>query len=149
MEIQEALKLVNRLQNLTDIYDSIEKAVCCTIHSYYDEMYRIEVQEAEIVINEGFRSPSLDSLKVDKNEVHKKYWSNASSFYQPCSTSSEPEHVWDSLTNIEILQNGDDYNSLYIFKANKLRDDGSLGVSVAFLLKLTDNELFIEHEFFG
>ncbi|MDN4694096.1 hypothetical protein QYZ45_06510 [Vibrio parahaemolyticus] len=71
MEIQEALKLVDRLQNLTDIYDNIEKAVCCTIHSYYDEMYRIEVQEAEIVINEGFRSDSLDPLKVEKKKCIK------------------------------------------------------------------------------
>ncbi|PMJ92676.1 hypothetical protein [Vibrio sp. 10N.261.55.A7] len=149
MEIQEALQFVDRLQNLTGIYDSIEKAVCCTVHSYYDEMYQIEAKEADIVEQKGFRSASLDLLRINKRKVHNKYWSNKANFYQPCSTSSEPSHVWNSLVNIEVLQNGDDNNSLYIFKAQKQRDDGSLGVSVGFLLQLTDNQLFIEHEFFG
>jgi hypothetical protein len=149
MEVSEALKLIDRLNNLPEIYDRVETAVCGIVHRYYSEMYAVEVAEAEIINKTGFGAEKLSSLLDKKRDIHKKYWSNQSSFYTPCSAGSDPERIWETLTNIEVLQNGDAENSLYIFSAKQLSEDGSLGVSVAFQIKLIDGELFIEHEFFG
>jgi hypothetical protein len=149
MEVSEALSLISRLKNLPDLYDRIEVAVCGLIHRYYDELFELEKSEAEIIDSVGFDDDRLPALLSRKSEIHEKYWSNKSIFYKPCSAGNTPDHVWDSLTNIEVLQNGDDDNSLYIFKARKLRPDGSLGTSVAFILKLVEDQLFIEHQFFG
>ena len=149
MEISEALSLIDRLQNLPDLYDRVEAAVCGVVHRYYDELFEVEKIEAEIIDSVGFDDERLPVLLKKKSAIHEKYWSNKSSYYKPCSAGNTPDHVWNSLAAIEILQNGDDENSLYIFKAKKLRGDGSLGVSVSFILKLVDNQLFIEHEFFG
>ena len=114
MEIREALSLIDRLQNLPDLYDRIEVAVCGLVHRYYDELYEVEKIEAEIIDAVGFRDERLSALLNKKVEIHEKYWSNKSPFYKPCSAGNSPEHVWDTLADIEILQNGDDDNSLYI-----------------------------------
>ena len=149
MEVNEALKLIDRLNNLSEIYGRIETAVCGLVHRYYTEVYEIEMIEAGIITKSGFGGEQLASLLDKKKDVHKRYWSNQSSFYTPCSAGNEPEHVWGTLTNIEVFQNGDDVEPLYFFNAKKLREDGSLGGSVAFLIRILDGELFIEHEFFG
>ena len=149
MEVSEALSLIDRLKNLPDLYDRIEAAVCGLVHRYYDELFEVEKLEAEIIDSVGFDNDRLPALLNRKSEIHEKYWSNKSPYYQPCSAGNTPGHVWDSLANIEVLQNGDDENSLYIFKARKLCPDGSQGTSVAFILKLVEDQLFIDHEFFG
>lgn len=149
MKVSEALDLIDRLKNLPDLYDRIEVAVCGLVHRYYDELYEVEKLEAEIIDAVGFDDDRLPALLSRKSEIHEKYWSNKAPYYKPCSVGNTPDHVWGLLTNIKILQNGNDENSLYIFKAIKLRPDGSLGTSVAFILKLVEDQLFIEHEFFG
>ena len=149
MNISDALALVERLQNLPELHEAIEVAVCGMLSSYYKEMYEVEKSEAEIIKAQGFDDDLLSPLLDQKVRIHEKYWSNLSDYYTPCSAGSEPEYMWSSLTNIEILQTGDDDAPLFLFKANKMCVDGSVGASVAFLVKASDSQLSIEHEFFG
>ncbi|WP_394233361.1 hypothetical protein [Pseudomonas anguilliseptica] len=149
MEIRDALNLIHRIENLPEIYNKIEMAVCSVIHSYFDEMLNIEKKESAIMEREDYRSDELSPFLDQKRSIHDKYWSNPSAYYRPCSSSSEPRHVWAYLCDIEVLQNGDDENSLFIFKANYKKPDSSTKIVKAFILKISGSSLKIEHEFFG
>jgi hypothetical protein len=149
MEINEALKLVQRLENLPEIYDQIERAVCAVMQSYYSEVLEVELTEAAIMTKENYSYDELRPLLERKKLIHEKYWSNSSAFYRPCSSSSEPDHVWNNLASIEVLQNGDENDSLFIFKASYIDPTISLTTERAYLLKLKDSSLKIEHLFFG
>jgi hypothetical protein len=149
MEINDALKLIQRLENLPEIYDQIERAVCGVMQSYYTEMLEVEIAEAAVMANESYEHDELTPFLESKRLIHEKYWSNLSGFYRPCSSSSEPEHVWNNLLDIEVIQNGDENNSLFIFKANYRDPDINVTTVRAYLLKLKDESLKIEHLFFG
>lgn len=149
MEISDALRLIDRIQNLPEIYGRIERAVFSVIHSYYGEILHVELEEAKIMESDDFKHNELDKFVEAKKLIHSKYWSNLAVFYQPCSSSSQPDHVWSNLSGIEILQNGDNDNSLFIFKAKYTNSETKLVTDRAYLLKLTDGELKIEHTFFG
>ncbi len=149
MEISEAFKLIQRLENLPEIYDQIETAVCAVVQSYYSEMLVVEQAEAAIMTKEKYSYDELAPLLRRKTLIHEKYWSNPSDFYRPCSSSSEPDHVWKNLVGIEVLQNGDEDNSIFIFKASYVDPTINLTTARAYLLKLKDSSLKIEHLFFG
>ena len=149
MNIHDALNMVRRIENLPKIYDQIEKAVCGVVHTYFQEIFEVEKLEAEIMSSPDYSDDDLDSHLKKKAEIHKRYWSNSSRFYQPCSSSIHPEHIWESLCDIEILQNGDDDCPLYIFKANSKDPDNGLITKIGFILKLKEGNLYIEHKFFG
>lgn len=149
MEIRDALNLIHRIENLPEIYNKIEMAVCSVIHSYFDEMLEVEKKESAVMGREDYSSDEMNSFLDQKRSIHDKYWSNHSAYYQPCSSSSEPRHVWAYLCDIEVLQNGDDENSLFIFKANYKKPDSSTKIAKAFILKESGSSLKIEHEFFG
>ncbi|WP_325892440.1 hypothetical protein [Grimontia sp. NTOU-MAR1] len=149
MDINDALNMIRRLENLPEIYDQIERAVCGVVHSYFQDMLEVERLEAEIMSSSDYNRDELEPHLEKKAEIHKKYWSNSSPFYQPCSSSSSPEHIWECLSDIEILQNGDDDCSLYIFKANLKDPDHGLVSKKAFILKLKEGHLYIGHELFG
>ncbi|WP_417526549.1 hypothetical protein [Marinomonas shanghaiensis] len=149
MDLEDAFNLINRIENLPQIYDEIEKAICSVVHSYFQELLEVEEQEAVIMGKENYERSELTPYLNKKSEIHNKYWSNSAKFYQPCSSSSSPEHIWECLSDIEVLQNGDDENNLYIFKAKSKNPDNGLLTNKAFLLKLEDDKLLIEHEFFG
>ncbi|MFC3153478.1 hypothetical protein ACFOEK_20730 [Litoribrevibacter euphylliae] len=149
MEISDALKLIDRINNLPEIYDQIERAVIATMHSYYSEILNIEMEEAKIMEGEDYNHDELAPLIENKKSIHEKYWSNPAGFYQPCSSSSSPDHIWNNLSSIEILQNGDDELPLFLFKANYTDQDINLTTNRAYLLKLRGTQLKIEHTFFG
>lgn len=149
MDIDDALGMIRRIENLPEIYNRIERAVCAVVHSYYQEMLELEKLDAEIMSSPGYDRSKLDLNLQQKSEIYNKYWCNSSSYYQPCSSSSSPEHLWDCLSEIEILQNGDDENSLYIFKAKSTDPDHGSVTQKAFVLKLVKGDIYIEHEFFG
>ncbi|MDH0097251.1 hypothetical protein L1F06_016085 [Ectopseudomonas hydrolytica] len=149
MEIRDALNLIHRIENLPEIYNKIEMAVCSVIHSYFDEMLEVEKKESAVMGRENYSSDELNSFLDQKRSIYDKYWSNHSAYYQPCSSSSEPRHVWAHLCDIEVLQNGDDENPLFIFKANYKKPDSSTKIAKAFILKESGSSLKIEHEFFG
>ncbi|GIZ13064.1 hypothetical protein [Pseudomonas sp. NCCP-436] len=112
MEINDALKLIQRLENLPEIYDQMERAVCAVMKNYYSEILEVELSEATIMASGNYKDDELTPFIERKKAIHAKYWSNNSAFYQPCSSSSKPERVWNNLTDIEVLQNGDDSNLL-------------------------------------
>lgn len=149
MEIRDALNLINRIENLPEIYNKIEMAVCAVIHSYFDEMLEVEKKESVVMERGDYDSDELNLFLDQKKSIHDKYWSNQSIYYRPCSSSSEPRHVWAYLCDIEVLQNGDDENSLFIFKANYKKSESSTKIIKAFILKASGSSLKIEHEFFG
>ncbi len=149
MEIRDALNLIHRIENLPEIYNKIELAVCAVIHSYFDEMLEVEEKESAVMEREDYNSDELNLFIDQKRSVHDKYWSSQSIYYRPCSSSSEPKHVWAYLCDIEVLQNGDDENSLFIFKANYKKSETSTKIIKAFILKISGSSLKIEHEFFG
>ncbi|WAJ38469.1 hypothetical protein OU800_04315 [Pseudomonas sp. GOM7] len=149
MEIRDALNLIHRIENLPEIYNKIEMAVYSVIHSYFDEMLEVEKKESAIMEREDYSFDELSSFLDQKRSIHDKYWSNPSEYYRPCSSSSEPRHVWAYLCDIEVLQNGDDENSLFIFKANYKKTGDSTKVVKAFILRVSGSSLKIEHEFFG
>ena len=149
MEINDALKLIQRLENLPEIYDQMERAVCAVMKNYYSEILEVELSEATIMANENHRHDELTPFIERKKAIHAKYWSNNSAFYQPCSSSSEPEHIWNNLIDIEVLQNVDDNNLLFMFKANYKDPAINLTTARAYLLKVNKSSLKIEHLFFG
>ncbi|WP_435274324.1 hypothetical protein ACMAZF_13510 [Psychrobium sp. nBUS_13] len=149
MNINEALEWVKRIENLPDIYSAIEDAVIAVINSYYLELIEVEKLEAEIISKKEYEERSLDIHMATKRKIHSKYWSNSAGFYQPCSTSSHPDHVWEALSDIEVYQNGDDDNQLFIFRG-KYKDPSHGVVTMrVYILKRFWNELKIEHEFYG
>lgn len=149
MDLKDALRLVERLENLPELHERIERAVCAVVHSYFQEMLEVEKLEAKIMEATDRDYDALDPLLEQKEEIHKKYWSNPSEFYLPCSASSHPEHLWDGLSNIEVLQNGDDDYPLFVFKADSKDPTHGLITKKAFILRLDDGHLRIEHELFG
>ena len=149
MEISDALKIIDRINHLPEIYEQIEKAVLAVMYSYYNEILTVELDEAKIMNGDEYGNEDLNPLIGQKKLIHAKYWSNLAGFYQPCSSSSEPEHVWSNLSEIEILQNGDDDNPLFIFKAKYTDQDFNLTTNRAYLLRLSGTLLKIEHTFFG
>ena len=150
MDIEQAINLINRLNNLDHIYDEKQKMITAFMHEYFSEMLKIEKLEADIYThNEGKvredRKSTLAYIK-DKELIHNKYWSNFSPYYTPCSSSSEPEHNWEKISEIEIMETGDDDNPQFLFICNY--QDATL-VRKAFLIKIANSRLSIEHEFFG
>lgn len=59
MEINDALKLIQRLENLPEIYDQMERAVCAVMKNYYSEILEVELSEATIMANENYRHDEL------------------------------------------------------------------------------------------
>ena len=149
MEISDALKMIDRINYLPEIYGQMEKAVLATMYSYYNEILTAELNEAKIMSSGEYNDNDLDHSIEQKKLIHAKYWSNLAGFYQPCSSSSEPDHVWSNFSEIEILQNGDEGNSLFIFKAKYTDQDFNLTTNRAYLLRLSGTLLKIEHTFFG
>lgn len=49
MEIRDALNLIRRIENIPKIYNKIEMAVCSVIHSYFDEMLKVEKKESAVM----------------------------------------------------------------------------------------------------
>jgi len=149
MDINDALNMIRRIENLPEFYDQTEQAVCAVVHSYFQEILAVEKLEAEIMSSPDYNRDDLDPHLEKKAEIRKKYWSNPPQFYHPCSSSSSPEHLWECISDIEVLQNGDDENSLYIFRANSKDPDHGLVTKKAFILKLKEDHLYTEHELFG
>jgi len=149
MEISDALKMIDRINHLPEIYDQIEKAVLAVMYSYYNEILTVELDEAKVMNTDEYDEKDLSHLIEQKKQIHAKYWSNLAGFYQPCSSSSEPDHVWSNFSEMEILQNGDDENSLFIFKAKYTDQEFNLTTNRAYLLRLSGTLLKIEHTFFG
>ncbi|MDH0036841.1 hypothetical protein [Pseudomonas sp. GD04019] len=149
MEISDALKMIDRINHLPEIYDQIEKSVLAVIYSYYNEILTVELDEAVIMNDDEYDDEELSRLIEQKKLIHAKYWSNLAGFYQSCSSSSEPDHVWSNFSEIEILQNGDEGNSLFLFKAKYKDQDSNLTTNRAYLLRLNGALLKIEHTFFG
>ncbi len=149
MELSKALRLIDRIKNLPEIHDQIERAVLAVIYSYYEEILHVELEEANIMAHEDLGRHDLDKLISAKKIIHEKYWSNLASFYQPCSSSSQPDHIWSNFSDIKIFQNGDDENSLFLFTAKYTNSGVNTTSSRAYLLKLNEGKLKIEHTFFG
>ena len=149
MEISDALKMIDRINHLPEIYDQLEKVALAVIHSYYNEILTAELEEAKTMNGDQYDNEDLGRLIEQKKLIHAKYWSNPAGFYQPCSSSSEPDHVWSNFSEIEILQNGDEENSLFIFKAKYTDQDFNLTTNRAYILRLNGTLMKIEHAFFG
>ena len=149
MNINEALDWVKRIENLPDIYSAIEDAVIAVVHSYYSELIEVEKLEAAIISRNDYEDQQLIGHMEKKKEIHERYWSNLAAFYQPCSSSSHPNYIWEALSDIEVYQNGDDDNQLFIFRG-KYKDTNQGVVTLrVYVLKQTNNELKIEREFYG
>jgi hypothetical protein len=146
MNIIEAMNMIRRLKSLPDIYLAADKAVIHTVHDYFNEMYEIELRYKSALEN-GEDIFSAMSISIDeKTVIHKKYWSNFALFYVPCSASSDPEHKWNLLSNIEIFRNEDDDNQLFIFSAKYPSPFGS-ATNRIYVLKAVDGVLKFEHKF--
>jgi len=149
MNINDAHEWIKRIENLPNTKSAIEDAVIGVINRYYSELIEIERLEAVIVSSEDFDYSVLDIHLKSKTLIHNNYWSNSAEFYQPCSASCHPEHVWEALSDIEIYQNGDDDNQLFIFRGKYTDPSHGLVTKRVYVLKRFDNELKIEHEFYG
>ncbi len=153
MKIDDALKLIDRINNLPNLYDEIDQAVAGTIYSYFEELVAIERKEKKILENETilgkFISEDPHKYLNNKIKIHEKYWSNKSKYYQPLSAGTDLEHDWSRIHGIEILQTGDDDCPQFLFCASYKLDYSDDSNKKAYLLKLIDNQLKIEHEFFG
>ncbi len=67
MEIRDALNLINRIENLHEIYNKIEMAVCAVMHSYFDEMLEVEKKESAVMEREDYDSDELNLFLDQKN----------------------------------------------------------------------------------
>ena len=153
MKIIDALKFIERVDNLPLLHNEVCNAVVGFIYSYFEDLVQIErkeqvIQKHNISVD---RSERLDSFKYldDKKDIHKRYWSNSEVFYIPCSSSSELDHDWTRIKNIEVLQTGNDDNPQFFFCSNYQNSKRDSFAKKAFLLRLQNNELKIEHEFYG
>ena len=154
MKIKDALQLVERLSNLNEIYDHRTKVITAFVHEYFRELYGYEKLEAEICKRnrDVERKDREDSFKYLKNKkaVHDKYWFNKANYYAPCSASSDPSHDWSRVSNIVVLETGDDDCPLYLFNYSYRAQSGSSAVTKkSFLIKIRDEHLGFEHAFFG
>lgn len=147
MNIIEAMNMIRRLELLPEINDAEDQAVIRTLHSYFSEMYEIELCDKSAIEN-GADLSDYGSKSIDeKTAIHEKYWSNNALFYVPCSVSGDPDHDWNLLSGIEIFRNGDDDNHLYIFSAKYTKPWEGV-TNLVYMLKDVDGVLKIEHYFF-
>ena len=147
MDIIEATNMMRRLECLPDIHKAEDVAIIRTLHAYFNELYAIELQDKAYadkgVEDEAYEQQSLDK----KTEVHEKYWSNQSEFYQPCTIMNQPRHNWDHISHISILRNNDEENELFIFTAKYRESKGKSASNIGYLLAFVDDQLMIEHKF--
>ncbi|MCH2042227.1 MAG: hypothetical protein MK185_16470 [Saccharospirillaceae bacterium] len=150
MEVKEALQLVDRLSNIAEIHSRRYSFITAFVYEYFSEIFKIEKLESEMILNNRNleKEQQEDSFKYlpAKREIHNKYWSNSSLFYVPCSAGSEPEHDWSKVSDIEIMETGDDDCPQFIFMC-KYQDCSA--VRKALLIKIEGGRLGIEHEFYG
>ena len=146
MEIIEAMNMVRRLESLPEIYDAEDRAVIRALHSYFTEMYAIELRDKSAIESGVDFSDYASTSIAEKTAIHERYWSNSALFYVPCSVSGDPEHNWNLLTGIEIFRNGDDDNRLFIFSAKYPYSWGGIGNRV-YVLRGVDGVLKLEHQF--
>ncbi|WP_041825600.1 hypothetical protein [Laribacter hongkongensis] len=146
MDIIESMNMMRRLESLPEIYDAEDQSIIRTLHSYFSEMYEIELRDKSAIESGEKSSDYLSKSISEKTVIHKKYWSNPALYYVPCSICGEPKHVWSLLTNIEIFRNGDDENHLFIFSAKHPNSWGGVN-NLVYLLKVVDGAIKIEHEF--
>ncbi|WP_197432147.1 hypothetical protein [Ectopseudomonas composti] len=59
MEINEALRLIQRLENLPEIYDQMERVVYAVMNNYYSEILEVELNEATVMANENYKHDEL------------------------------------------------------------------------------------------
>lgn len=146
MNIIDAMNMVRRLESLPEIYLAADKAVIQTVHAYFAEMYETELRD-KAFFESGENVLDYMSISIDeKIVIHKKYWSNSALFYVPCSTSSDPAHNWNLLTNVEIFRNDNDDNQLFIFSAKYPFPSGTASNRV-YVLRLINGVLMFEHKF--
>lgn len=146
MDIIEAMNMMRRLESLPEIYDAEDQAVIRTLHSYFAEMYEIELRDKSAIESGVDFSDYASTSIAEKTAIHERYWSNPALFYVPCSVSSAPEHDWKLLTGIEIFRNGDKDNRLFIFSAKYPYSWGGISNRV-YVLKVVDGVLKLEHKF--
>lgn len=146
MDIIEAMNMVRRIENLSEIHQASDKAVIRTVHRYFYELHEIEKNDEAYFQSEShdkdYALTSIENRKV----IHKRFWANHSVFYEPCSLSSMHWYDWDKVAQVEIQRNDDDENQLFLFIAKYNMSDTAI-MNRTYLLKQYDKALLIEHEF--
>ncbi|WP_421231316.1 hypothetical protein [Aeromonas sp. 603079] len=59
MEINEALKLIQRLEYPPEIYDQMERAVCAVMKNYNSEILEVELNEVAVMANKNYKHDEL------------------------------------------------------------------------------------------
>ncbi len=146
MDIIEAMNMVRRIENLSEICQASDKAVIRTVHEYFSELHAIEKNDEVYFQAESRDENYVPNSIANKIAIHKRYWANPSIFYEPCSLSSMPRYDWNKVTEVQIQRNDDDENQLFLFIAKYSMSETAL-MNRTYLLKQYDQTLLIEHEF--
>lgn len=118
MKLTDMFNMMQRLRAAPVRLSAEDQAIVGFMESYFAEMYAIEKEEEGKV---GRRESSetmlkrLDASIERQKNVHVRYWCNNAPFYQPSSTTSDPDHDWKRVTSIKVLRNGDDNAPLFLF----------------------------------
>ena len=151
MKIKDVLNIFDRLVELPQMNSDLENAIVCLMKLYFSEMQEIELEydriRKELGLYSDEASAEMKKLIEKKLKLHKKFWSNQERYYQPLSLGT-CNYTWSGFQEIEVLQNGDDNNQLFLFKAKYIDKKNGNNENIAYLLKLTKSSLSIEHCFF-
>jgi len=146
MDIIEAMNMMRRFENLPEINLASDRAVIKTLNSYFSELHETE-KDDEAYFQADSRSEEYKQNSIAKKiEIHKRYWSNHSTFYEPCSLSSMARYDWEKITDVLIQRNDDDDDQLFLFIAKYNMTD-TTKMDRTYLLKKFDGKLLIEHAF--
>ena len=118
MKLAEFFGLMQRVKAAPMRLSAEDQVIVNLMQSYFAEMYAIERDDE----GQSHRSESDESMlkRLEasiqrQKEVHSRYWCNTSLFYEPCSTTTDPEHDWKRITNFKVLRNGDENGPLFLF----------------------------------
>lgn len=118
MKLTDMFNMMQRLRAGPVELSAEDQGIVGLMEKYFSEMYEIEKEDEG---KAGRRESSeamlkrLDASIKRQKEVHARYWCNNSPFYEPSSTTTDPDHDWKRVTSIKVLRNGDDNGPLFLF----------------------------------
>lgn len=118
MKLTDMFNFMQRVQAAPLRLSAEDQSVVDVMQGYFSEMYEIEKEEE----GKGGRRESnekimqrLEASIARQKPIHARYWCNNSPFYEPMSTTTDPDHDWKRVTNLKVLRTGDDNEPRYLF----------------------------------
>lgn len=150
MKLTDMFNMMQRLRAAPIRLSAEDQTVVSFMEKYFAEMYEIEKEDEGKAGRRESSEVMLKRLEASierQKQVHTKYWCNHSPFYEPSSTTTDPDHDWKRVTSIKVLRNGDDNGPLFLFVFGYMDKNINEPRLHCYGIRAVDGKPMIEHRY--